>query len=95
MFTDMNAKIRDILNFFAGVERLKITFQYVGCTLIVTKKMHCREQFLRTTREYSAIILRCSLFTCKLGLWGIHGVKSLGIFSEYVANMNQDSKLNM
>ena len=29
-FTDLNSKIRDILIFFAGVERLKITFQYVG-----------------------------------------------------------------
>ena len=27
----MNAKIRDILVFSAGVERLKITIQYVGC----------------------------------------------------------------
>ena len=27
----MNAKIRDILSFFTGVERLKITLQYVGC----------------------------------------------------------------
>ena len=27
----MNAKIRDILIFFTGVERFKITFQYVGC----------------------------------------------------------------
>ena len=27
----MIAKIRDILIFFAGAERLKITLQYVGC----------------------------------------------------------------
>ena len=38
---------------------------------------------------------RCSLFTCKLGLPRILLVNSLRIFSEYVANMIQDSKLNM
>ena len=27
----MNAKILDILIFFTGVERLKITLHYVGC----------------------------------------------------------------
>ena len=27
----MNAKIRDFYLFFAGVERLKIALQYVGC----------------------------------------------------------------
>ena len=38
---------------------------------------------------------RCSLFTCKLGLPRILWVNSLRIFSEYVADMIQDSKLNM
>ena len=38
---------------------------------------------------------RCSLFTCKLGLPRILLVSSLRIFREYLANMIQDSKLNM
>ena len=29
-------------------------------------KMHCREQFSQSASEYSVIILRYSLFTCKL-----------------------------
>ena len=105
-FFSVNVKI--IFKTIEKVQKINISYKQIyfpygkKCTAV----NNFRKQLANTLRLFGkhnliwltsirGMLARCSLFTCKLGLPRILWVNSLQIFSEYVANMIQDSKLNM